>query len=763
MIKKLFIVLLFLTYFSTLSYSAPVDLTTAKNVAINWYQYWNCIKSRAVIEIDKSIVKEFNGHESCYIFTYKNGGFIIVSADNSAIPVLGYSFVSKIKEEITHPAVKDWLNSYSSQIDHVKKQRTVNREAAKLWDDLLNNDFSRYSKKRTIKSYVEPLLSTTWNQNQYYNESCPVDSGGSGGHAYAGCVATAMAQIMKFHNHPENGLGSYSYNHTTYGDLSANFNETTYDWTSMPDSISSSNSDVANFIYHAGISVEMDYGPSGSSASTQHAANSLIIHFNYDSSIEYVKKDQYTDTDWKNMLKTELSDDRPLLYSGSGSGAHAFVCDGYDSSDNFHFNWGWGGNYDGYFALTALIPDDDNYTNDQNAVKGIQPNNSSTLYLLSTGFEGISPYAYIPLGWNRDADNNATNWSFYSNSHSGHKSLGANSPDEWLITPELTLPSDAEISFSFYATRMNSYNQGFEVKLSTNGTDTSDFTIDLGTETLSAIWEEFSYTLSAYAGQTIYLGIKSTGTSDSYYYLFTDDYSVNADIPGPAIQSARILNTLSLSSATLTLDAICNSCTLSSVGFCVSDSSNTPTYPGDDCAITAAATPGDYTLTMNMAFSEPKCYTFRAFAISTNLSETYSSTGNFCMQSIPSLVTLSSFTAIYYPKHTLLKWKTSSEIENLGFYICRSNTKGGDYIRINNAVILAVGGILGAEYSYEDYDIIKGQTYYYKLEEVDNNNINTFHEPEIIDKKSIWNSLDVNQDNAFNIGDVIYLLQYLIR
>ena len=154
-----------------------------------------------------------------------------------------------------------------------------------------------------------------------------------------------MAQIMKFWNYPETGSGFHSYNHPAYGTLSANFGSTTYQWSLMPNVVSSSNSAVATLMYHCGVSVNMVYdiaAKGGSSAQTLDVAAALKTYFGYSSTVEGKYRKDYTDAQWIDLLKTELNAGRPVQYAGTGSsGGHSFVCDGYNSNDFFHMNWGW--------------------------------------------------------------------------------------------------------------------------------------------------------------------------------------------------------------------------------------------------------------------------------------------------------------------------------------------------------------------------------------------------------------------------------------
>ncbi|MGC9336786.1 MAG: C10 family peptidase, partial [Candidatus Cloacimonadia bacterium] len=184
--------------------------------------------------------------------------------------------------------------------------------------------------------------------------------------------AVAMAQIMRYHKYPEHGTGSSSYYYGPYGWISADFGNATYNWDNMPNYLTDYNDDVALIGFHCGVSVEMMYGPEGSGAYSSDVPYALINYFNYASSVSYEERWYYSDTQWENLLQTELSAKRPVYYSGSGSsGGHAFVCDGYNGS-YFHFNWGWGGLYNGYFYLSALNPGTHDFNSWQAAVVGIK-------------------------------------------------------------------------------------------------------------------------------------------------------------------------------------------------------------------------------------------------------------------------------------------------------------------------------------------------------------------------------------------------------
>jgi hypothetical protein len=196
------------------------------------------------------------------------------------------------------------------------------------------------------------------------------------GHAEVGCVAVAMAQIMRYWGYPTTGWGTHSYSNAG-STFSADFGNTTYDWEHMPDSLTENSSEaeieaVATLLYHCGVSLEMRYGPNGSLANTGDAINALRRYFNYTRQIHKEKKSDYSNEEWSSLLMNSLDLSRPIQYVGYGSAGHSFVCDGYDSNGLFHFNWGWG-TANGFFALGNLNPLGYNFSNDNFALFDIIP------------------------------------------------------------------------------------------------------------------------------------------------------------------------------------------------------------------------------------------------------------------------------------------------------------------------------------------------------------------------------------------------------
>ena len=377
----------------------PVDENTAKQLAQNFWKENNImsVKGDKVFKKKMGDARFMNvapqcGYTEFYIFNNEDGkGFVIIAADDCVTPILGYSYDNNFATENLPPNLKDWLDGYAKQIRiAVEMRATATDEIRADWECL------RQGKNIPIRSetQVNPLITTTWGQGQYYNSMCPQDYSGPNGHALTGCVATAMAQIMRYWSYPEHGFGSHSYtpqNHPEYGTQYADFSSTTYQWSSMPNNVSNNNASVATLIYHCGVSVEMEYGPDGSGASTTgsfpSAEQAYKAFFDYKSTLHSISKSDYSDSEWISVLKTELNAARPIHYRGYGpDGGHSFICDGYNNSNYFHFNWGWNGqgqgtNNNAYFSINALTPTVQNYTynfsSDQKAIIGIEPNNTT--------------------------------------------------------------------------------------------------------------------------------------------------------------------------------------------------------------------------------------------------------------------------------------------------------------------------------------------------------------------------------------------------
>ena len=365
--------------------AAPVTASQAQRLAKTFWS--QTLGSKAAAEFTE-VSSDFS---HLILLNREGGGFVILSADDRALPVLGYSASGTLDPQRMPINMRLWLQGYEQQVTLACQYDTPALPlplAAKDADS------------------VAALLTSRWDQGRYYNDACPYDQSIHGNylnhHPYTGCTATATAQVMRYWQWPPHGIGSYSYSysgqgyHWSYGTLSANFDTTYYDWEHMPDELTSSSTDeevaaVSTLIYHCGVASQMYYDRDGSGAFMsivdmeeyegyeRCAELALYTYFGYSDSIRGLCKDDYADSTWKQMLKEELRAGRPVIYQGYTTGresyGHCFVLDGYDASGKFHVNWGWSGEYDGHFALTALNPDGYyNYSSQQEGLFYVRPN-----------------------------------------------------------------------------------------------------------------------------------------------------------------------------------------------------------------------------------------------------------------------------------------------------------------------------------------------------------------------------------------------------
>ena len=365
---------------SGIAQAQSVDTDAALAIARQFFASHNSGAShRAPAQVAPvlSYTAKTEGTPDFYVFNRGNGvpGYVIINADGASdTSILAYSTSTTFDYDTAPNALRWWLAQYQAY----GVAKVPARAGASRHD-------------------VGPLVKTKWNQNAPFNEAIPLYDNGYNPFV-TGCTATAMAQLMKFYEHPTQGAGSYSYT-VTYGSkpivYSADFGATTYDWDNMLDDYSQGYTDaqgraVATLMYHAGVSETTIYNwqsNGGSSADDRHAAQGLINNFGYDKSMRRGVRNHYTDSEWDNIIYDELAAGRPLMYSGSSDeGGHTFICDGYDAVRHlFHINWGWGGYCDDYFALTgslALTPDGTGigggpegsaYTNDQTINYNIRP------------------------------------------------------------------------------------------------------------------------------------------------------------------------------------------------------------------------------------------------------------------------------------------------------------------------------------------------------------------------------------------------------
>ena len=345
-----------------------VDLPLAQKVGIAYYyehagQFVNLDNKNLEVT---NVFTESNGNIPLfYIINLNPKGYVIVSADDNINPVIGYSYESNLDPSKMPEGLKYWMSEVRNEIVRaINENILADENISSLWNYYSTTTSENLSIKKS--KAIEPLITSTWNQDNYYNQFCPAATGGPDGKAYAGCVATAMSQVMYYWRYPITGNGSHG---------GINFGTTTYLWDNMLDDLTNYNEAAATLIYHCGIAVDMEYAADGSSASCIDAASALKSHFRYNTNCEYKLKGFTSTANWATLLKAELDAKHPMIYSGSDgiSGGHAWNCDGYDASNNFHMNWGWSGYANGYFALTNLSAGGSSFNSNQGIVRYIYP------------------------------------------------------------------------------------------------------------------------------------------------------------------------------------------------------------------------------------------------------------------------------------------------------------------------------------------------------------------------------------------------------
>lgn len=294
----------------------------------------------------KNLRSDKTNNAPYYAFNLEQG-YVIVSGDDEMTELVGYAENGFFDAENVPPQMQLWLDGYAEYVAAVQSGKAKARKI------LLSDSPS---------VVVEPLVTTKWNQDAPFNNFAPeyTDDNNNTQRCATGCAATAMAQIMKFHNWPEQGVGHYSYEHQSFGTISSNFSEHVYDWTNMIDrynngEYSNVQADaVALLMKDCGVSLNMNYGPV-SGASIYSYTPAFKNYFRYSS--RTVNRSGCETAEFTKIITDELQEGRPIIYCGTGEdGGHAFVVDGYDTNYFLHVNWGWGGYSDGYFDMNYMDP-----------------------------------------------------------------------------------------------------------------------------------------------------------------------------------------------------------------------------------------------------------------------------------------------------------------------------------------------------------------------------------------------------------------------
>ena len=350
-----------------------------------------------------------------YVFGQADGGFAIISADDAVMPVLGFSHTSPSGEPLENKMLMRQLDRYGQKISAVRQSGIISAANKRSWRAYADSVHAVDTVSQTdsvpaidstqvvdtvvvIDSIITvgPLLTSVWEQTGAYNDSCPT---------YCGCVAVAMAQVMRYHKWPEKGRGWHKYvpsEKPELGQQFANFGATSYRWDLMPDKLRSHHSieeksAVAQLLYHAGVAVDMSYTDNGAGSYTCDVLYAMSQYFRYSDSIDLVSYADYSNEQWFSMVCAEIDAGRPVIYSGATKNdeGHAWIVDGYKSNGYLHVNWGWGGDYDGFFLPDRMILQTTLFDCELDAVIRIKPaTNTPMLWTLQSsgfkhGFRGI--------------------------------------------------------------------------------------------------------------------------------------------------------------------------------------------------------------------------------------------------------------------------------------------------------------------------------------------------------------------------------------
>jgi len=308
--------------------------------------------------------------EAFFVFNVGDHAFVIIAGDDAHRPVIGYSNESSFDATNIPPALAYYLDGVAECMMPLRRA-VATPDVAAEWASVLEHGrlISRNGGRGT--GY---FCQTQWNQDYPYNCCCPEDPNGSGGHAIVGCLATAMSQLMRFWAYPAQGIGNYCYNHEVYGQICADFGNTVYDWDNMPNKLDNNSTEAeklatGTLCFHCGVAIDMGYGPDGSGGASGPIPEKMRVYFNYCDSIVQLRRNDYKTEIWKTMVREQFDMGWPMYYGGcQDGGCHAFVCDGYDDNDMFHFNLGWGGGSDGWYLI-----DDAPYTSPADAMFNFVP------------------------------------------------------------------------------------------------------------------------------------------------------------------------------------------------------------------------------------------------------------------------------------------------------------------------------------------------------------------------------------------------------
>jgi hypothetical protein len=342
-----------------------------------------------------------------YICTMTDGqGFAILSGDDRTPVVLGYTDKGSSNLDSIPDGLRLLIEIYNRQI-YALDMMGIRRHA-------------KESPTTTTRTAIAPMLRTEWHQYEPFNKLCPsfyLEDGSQGGVCPAGCVATAVSQVMNFYQYPDaikNTIPGYTQYYSTWWGLvgvplKPEPSGQTIGWSQIQDKYDGSETEaqqlaVAQLIYWVGLGSKMNYDEA-SSTLLDLSIGTLIGNFGYEIGAHIAHRSEYSLQGWHDLLYSELTNGHPIPFSAyNSSSGHTFVIDGYDTSGLFHVNWGWNGLNDGFFRMDVLAPDDHSginslptplaYNMGQSALIGLRRPDDESPLADESGFlfPGMYPY-----------------------------------------------------------------------------------------------------------------------------------------------------------------------------------------------------------------------------------------------------------------------------------------------------------------------------------------------------------------------------------
>ena len=376
--KKLYTIFAAILLTGSIAFAEIVDESKAETIAARWLGCepvlcWEGPQTKA----DQEAL--------FYVYNNPQGGWVMISAEDVLCPILAYSEEGEFKCRGMPLHISRWIDGYVRTIREVRESKVqATPQTVQLWQT---------AGYRTKADGGKLLQTADWGQDSPYNLLCPkVTESGREVTAVTGCVATAMSIVCRYHQWPEKGkgtIGGYSYKSSAGVNVhipSYSIDDHSYDYSLMPLKYTSSASTaqknaVAQLMHDNGVMVEAEYNYYyGTGALSQNISNALFKHMSYSGKARLEYRSQYSDVEWITMIKNEIDSDRPILYGGydPDNGGHQFVCDGYDTKDYIHINWGWSSADNGYFTLKLSIPGDCTFNEMQDMVVGLEPDRDGT-------------------------------------------------------------------------------------------------------------------------------------------------------------------------------------------------------------------------------------------------------------------------------------------------------------------------------------------------------------------------------------------------